>query len=142
MAIETYSPVDVLMNVNHNALFEFSDGDMVTVEMPDGSFKTSIGADGFGARGEIASRMIRFTLTLQQTSPSNDYLASLLRADEFTKTSTFPVELMDGRGRTICGANEAYIVGKPEAGFKKDMETRKWVIEAVAGEMNVGGNLI
>lgn len=137
--METYAAADVLVNVKGKALFEFSDSDMVKVEFPDELFKTVVGADGFGARVAMASRMLRVTVTLMATSPSNNDLANLLSDDMFSRDSTFPMEIVDGRLGTICSANEAYIVKMPEVDFKKDMSNRVWVFEAVSGAINIKG---
>lgn len=140
--IETYAASEVLVNIDDKDMFEFAPDDMIEIEYPDDLVKTTIGADGKGSRTVMASRFIRVTLHLGQTSPCNDVLANLLAEDMFTKKRTFNFFCQDGLGTSVAQANEMYVTKMPKLGFKKDQEPRDWVMEAVSGDMFVGGNLV
>lgn len=142
MAIETWAAQELMIQVKNSLMFEFAEGDMVEIEYPDELFKTNIGADGKGSRTAMASRFLRVTLKLMQTSPCNDVLSNLLLTDMFTKQSTFPFAAQDGLGTSVAGANEMYITKMPKLGFKKEVGEREWVMEAVEGSIFVGGNAI
>lgn len=82
----------------------------------------------------------KVTVTLLQTSGTNDVLSTLYEADKISKNGTFPITIKDLRGTTMFGASTAWVVKKANVSFGKQVESREWTIEAADGAFFVGGN--
>jgi hypothetical protein len=110
-------------------------------EVGDGVTSVS-GADGEVARSMSADRRARLTLTLQQTSPSNNALSELLQIDRASGgNGVFSVSVTDLRGFSIMTSSEAWVVKAPTLEYAATVGTREWVIECASSIFFVGGNL-
>lgn len=140
MAAKTYSPKKVAITVAGVIITGYADGSFVSVERASDTFTKVVGADGEVGRVHSADRSGAITLTLQQTSESNDVLSALQIADELTLTGKFPVTVKDNNGTSLYIAGEAWIVKPVDAEYSGDMSTREWRIECAVLEAFAGGN--
>jgi hypothetical protein len=118
----------------------FADGTFVAIERSSDSFTKHVGADGEVARTQSADKSGTVTVTLLQTSASNDVLSALAVADERTGLGTGPLSVVDASGRTVALCAEAWIKKPASIGFSKEAEGREWVFECGHLEEFVGGN--
>ena len=140
MTVETYSPKRVEVIVAGVPMKGFADGTFVTVARANDSFATNVGADGEVSRTASADRTGTVTLTLQQTSDSNDFLSGLMTADELTLAGQFPFLLKDTNGRTILESPCAWINKPADSEFGNELSNREWVISCSELQGLVGGN--
>ncbi len=140
MTVETYSPKRVEVIVAGVPLRGFADGTFITAERTSDAFSTNVGADGEASRTASADRTGKVTITLQQTSDSNDFLSGLALGDEVSLNGQFPFLLKDTNGRTLIEAPCAWIDKIANSEFSNELTDREWVISL--GEMIpfVGGN--
>ena len=129
MAVKTYNPKEVAVIVAGRIIGGFADGTFVGVERNNDSWTLSVGADGEGTRSKSSDRSGRFTITLNQSSESNEYLSELEIADDLSGTGTFPVLIKDNSGTSIYEAETAWIVKPAGAPFGKESDNREWIIE-------------
>ena len=139
--VRTYSPDKVKIIVGVLALTGFADGTFVSVEQMTDGVTSQAGADGEVARAMSADKRMRVTITLQQTSASNDFLSAAYLADQASGGDIpLPIAITDLRGCSLFFASSAWVVKMPTAEFGKEIGTREWVLETAAADFNVGGN--
>lgn len=138
--MRTYSPKKVQVLVANQIITGFSEDDLVEIEKADDDFEKAIGADGEVARTQSADESGTVTISLMQTSASNDLLSTLRDTDKLSGNDPFPVMVKDGSGRTIISMVEAWIKKVPNSQFKKRSGARVWVLESGIVAHKVGGN--
>jgi hypothetical protein len=141
MAVYTYASDEVTVIVGGVVMSGFADGTFVTVARDEQAFNKVTGADGSVSRAKTANKSGTITLTLQQTSPSNDVLSALMIADELSNQGVVPVLLKDKTGRTTVFSSSSWIQQSPEASMSKNIESREWVIDCAKLEIFIGGNI-
>lgn len=140
MATKTYSPKRVELIINGTPMKGFADGTFISVERTSDAFTTNVGADGEASRTHSSDKTGKVTLTLQQTSDSNDFLSALVIADEKTLKSQFALLLKDTNGKTVVASAFAWIDKVSNAEFAAEISDREWVISCAELESFVGGN--
>lgn len=140
MAVKTYSPDKVNVVIGTHIVTGYADGTFIDIEEQSDGVNSVAGADGEVARAMSTDPRKTVTLTVLQTSDTNDVLTALYTADKISKNGTFPVMVQDLRGRTLFAASTAWIKKQAKISFSKDVEGREWTIETADGAMVVGGN--
>lgn len=141
MGVRTYSPGAIVMTVNGVAMGGFADGTFITVARDEQSFTKVTGADGSVSRSKSNNRSGTITLTLQQTSPSNDVLSALLAQDELDNSGVISVLVKDNSGDSRFFSGTGWVQGMPSVEYGKEIANREWVIEMADMEFNVAGNI-
>lgn len=140
MGVKTYSADQVTVLIGAHIASGFADGTFVQIEENGDGVTSVAGADGEVARSMSTDPRKKVTVTLLQTSGTNDVLSTLYEADKISKNGTFPITIKDLRGTTMFGASTAWVVKKSNVSFGKQVESREWTIEAADGAFFVGGN--
>jgi hypothetical protein len=119
----------------------------------DGAFAelAASNADGFtrqvGADGEVMRVMSNdnthtLTITLMQSSLSNQALSVIRNTDKLAGKSILPLSITDLNGGSLFTWPQAWIHGDPTWGFSKDGTERQWVLDTgQATATNFGGLL-
>lgn len=136
----TYDPAQVTMIVGSKIMSGFADGTFIVAERNEQAFNLKVGVDGEGTRAKSNNKSGKVTITLMQSSSSNDELSGFAAADEFSNTGAVPILLKDASGRTIISAVTAWVQKYPNSEFQKEVTTRAWVMETDELEIFVGGN--
>lgn len=137
--VRTYDSSQVVLTVGGAVISGFAEGTFITVERDDQNFTKVIGADGTASRRKTTNRSGSLTLTLSQTSPSNDVLSALMVKDE-DGSGVVPVLLKDNSGSTRIFSSAAWIQGMPTIEFSGELTNREWVIEMAYIEAELAGN--
>lgn len=120
-----------------------ADGTFVSIkELGDGITDVE-GADGEIARSVRTLRRSEVTVTLMQTSSTNDFYSAVYHADIASHGGgTFPLLVQDLNGSTVLEAAEAWVVKMPDTDFDKTAgQTRAWVIRTgKASSFTSGGS--
>jgi hypothetical protein len=140
MTLHTYDPAEVTVGIGGAIMSGYTDGTFVEIARNEATWNSVVGADGIVTRGKTNNRSGTLTLTLKQSSPSNDILSALLVADELTNGSVFPVIVKDLSGNSLYFSAQAYITTFPSSTFSKDITDRSWVIFLADCDMFVGSN--
>lgn len=146
MAVQTYSPefTDVIIsnNVISHIVTNFAEGTFISIEPVSERFVPTYGAKGEAYRSHNPVRAFDLTLTLSQTSHSNDILSTLLELDRASLEGTFTLTFKDSSGTTIFTEKDAYIGQEPSQGFSGggSIESREWTIHLPSPDYMVGGN--
>ena len=140
MALKTYDAKAVSVVVGAQIITGFADDSKVSVERTDDAFTMTSGVDGDATRSKSNNKTGSITITLKQTSDSNDFLSSLADADELANNGVVPVIIKDNGGRTLYTAAEAWIRKRPVGEFGREAGDREWVLDCAALIMITGGN--
>ena len=142
MAVYTYDPREVLVIVGAAEIGGYTDGSFVKVARDEDAYSKVVGADGQVSRARNANRTGSVTITLKQTSASNDALSILAAADEVGNAGVVPLVIKDLMGTTAVATAECWVKKLPDMDFAKEVSDREWVIDCGLLEIYVGGNTI
>jgi hypothetical protein len=146
--LATYAPNDVTIVVTQEStgmshiIGGFSEDAIVTIDRNADTFTLYTGADNTNTRIYNANTSGTITLSLQQTSASNDILMGLYEQDRTSRNGLFSIRVVDNSGRSGYFSEEAYIGVVPGSAFANSMQTRDWVIHAPLLDTSIGGNTI
>lgn len=134
-----YDPILTVLVFRGAPVLGFMDGTFVSVERSQDSFEKHVGSLGDVVRRRIRDRSGTVTLTLQQSSPSNDILSASYLLDELSGLGFGPLLLQDLNGSTLISSPVAW-VRKPAVVELADSVTgREWMIDCHELEVFVGG---
>lgn len=125
MSVNTYSPKDIIVDIGGYTLKGWED---ITVSRTSAGFTPIQGIRGKHARVNSLDTSASITVTLHQTSPSNDILSAIHERDLMDGTGRINLLFKDLSGRTVMGSDEAYILSYPEVIYNRDFQFRAWSI--------------
>jgi hypothetical protein len=136
-----YSPADVKVIFGGYEITGFADGTFVGLEFGSDRFTTMVGADGSVVRTRSADETAKITVTLLQSSASNDVLNAFDAADFEGLTGALPFILKDANGNSLYTADKCWISKRPSVEFGKDLGSRAWELScdhifAITGSSN------
>lgn len=126
--VRTYSPDRITVLVSGVPMTGFTDGTFIEISPSTDLSTMQVGADGEVARSISTNKTCTVTITLSQTSPSNDVLSGLIEIDSLTGGTLFPVGVIDLRGRTVFEASQAWISQRPTITYATEVSDRTWVL--------------
>lgn len=138
--VKTYAADEMIVTFGPVVMSEFGQDSLVTVEMNEDLFTLQMGADGRGVRSKTSNRSARITVTLMQSSASNDLLSAIAQLDSQSNEGVFPLMIKDGSGRSIHTAESAWITRAPTAEYGREAGEREWIFETDRLDSFVGGN--
>jgi hypothetical protein len=120
----------------------YADGSFVDIAPAAEAFVRHVGADGEVSRSKNNDNTHDVTVTLKQSSLSNQYLSTCNKADRLTGHALLPLVITDLNGTTLYSWPEAW-VEVPSWSFAKENTDRAWVFHTgqIAAE-NQGGVLL
>lgn len=118
----------------------FSDGTFLEVDRNEPTWNMVVGADGLVTRGKTNNFSGTLTLTLKQSSPSNDVLSGFMAVDEATNAGVVPVLVKDLAGNSIYFSAQAWINQYANSTFGKDISDRQWTLSMAEADIFVGSN--
>ena len=140
--VKTYNPKDIVITFGGYPLTGFADGTFLMVAPKNDRFTPVSGADGEAARAKSNDKTYEVTLTLLQTSLSNNYLSGILALDDISNEGKLPLLITDVRGTTLFSFLQAWIRIPPTSEFSKEISNREWIFDTGQADVeNIGGNL-
>ena len=140
MSVYTYDPTKVICIIGGVPMSGFADGSMVTVEREADAYSKIVGADGETTRVKSANRSGMITISLLQTSASNDILSGFALLDEAANAGVVPMLIKDNSGRSIFASGSGWVKKVPSSAFGKDAGDREWVLDCADLNIFTGGN--
>lgn len=143
MTVKTYNPKGVVVTAFGKTIEGFVDGTFVKVARATESFTKQVGVGGEVTRSYSNDKSGEVTLTLMQTSDSNDILSAAAAADEAspgTGAGIGTFQLKDLNGRTLAHGDECWVRKPADVENAKESGQREWVLDVARLEMTVGGN--
>lgn len=118
----------------------FMDGTFVSVEADEDAAMKHVGADGRATVALNPNRGAAVTVTIAQSSPTNDLLSALLPNAEGDSLPSGDLLIKDLNGTTLFHAETAWIKKVANLTFGKEIEGREWVLDCEAATIFVGGS--
>ena len=140
MGVATYESLRSRHNNCGRSNEWFLDGTFLEIDRNEPTWNTVVGADGLVTRGKTNNFSGTLTLTLKQSSPSNDVLSGLMALDEANNTGVFPILVKDLSGNSIYFAGQAWITQYANSTFDKAITDRQWVMTLAQADIFVGSN--
>jgi hypothetical protein len=128
-AVKNYDPAEVQVVFAGIKIGGFADGTFVTVARDNPSFNSIVGSDGEGARAKSNDRSATVTVTLVQTSDSNDALSAAMNLDELSGDGVGALMIKDNSGRTLVQAETAWLEKPADLEFAREITNREWSIK-------------
>lgn len=138
--VRTYDAAQVILSVGGANISGYADGTFISIEREEQSFTKVVGADGNTSRAKSNNRSGSLTITLQQTSPSNEVLSGFLAQDESSADAVVPVLIKDNTGESRLFSATGWVQGLPTIEYAKEISTREWVLDLADIEFNIAGN--
>lgn len=140
MSVKTYDPAKVTITFAGIIVEGHADGTFITAARNNPSFSLKVGSSGEGARAKSNDRSGIVTLTLQQSSASNDLLSAQAALDEASGDGIGSLLIKDLSGTTLCSAETAWIQKPADVEYAKEISDRQWVLETDILNIFAGGN--
>lgn len=120
----------------------FSEDSIVQIERVAETYTMYTGADNFSTRTLNSNTSARITLSLQQSSTSNDILNALYTSDRNDPgpEGFFSIHIKDSSGRGDFFSDDAYVGVVPNSNYSNTVQTREWIIHAHDLQSVIGGN--
>jgi hypothetical protein len=140
MAVRTFDPKSVIIAIGGVPMSGFADGTFLEITADTQQFTKVIGADGYATRVKTNNYGGVMTLTLSQSSPSNDVLSALLNADRVANAGVVPILIKDLSGTTIIFSATGWIQQFPDSAFGNAINNRAWAFDLAEMDVFIGGN--
>lgn len=138
MAQKTWDPKQCVVEFAGQDLSGLAD-DFISVDYESDTFSDVAGADGEVARARTRDERATVTITLMQSSASNDVLNAAAILDKAAGQGVYPFFLRDLNGTTIASASRAWVMKPPPIELGKAMKDRQWKIRCANLKMSHGG---
>ena len=141
-AFNNYDPKRVVVYYQGIRLEGFMDGTFVTAEYDEDNFEGFSGADGDVTRIRNRNEMGTVTITLTQSSPSNDSLAAQHEVDLLSGVGYGALMVKDLNGTEFVTAAQAWIKKAATVSFADGVEGREWAFGCAKIKVSPGGALV
>lgn len=120
----------------------FSENTMAKFEFDGESFSDVVGVDGEVTRSKNMDRRAKLTVSLMQTSDTNDLLSAMYNAGRLgtNGSDVAALRVEDLNGRLVITGAEAWIMDTPKPTYGKSGSEYEWVIRIANCEAFFGGN--
>lgn len=139
--VRTYDPKKVVLTVGGVPISGYADGTFISLERTSDTFSKISGAHGEVSRAKTNDFSGSLTVTLAQTSMSNNILQGFAIADELSNDGVVPVFLKDNSGQSVFFSANGWIRKPANAEYGKEISNREWVLDLADLDMGHGGNL-
>jgi hypothetical protein len=140
--VRTYDPKLVRVTWGTIVFTGYADGTFISVAQNGDGFEKVRGADGAVDRINKNANDYAVTLTLKQTSLTNDALSLIAFADKESNTGVLPLTITDNGGNTLFFAESAWVGKEPDSEFSSDLSNREWRIDTGPARKFDGGSTI
>jgi hypothetical protein len=142
--MRTYAPDQVVVNFGNETITGFAAGTFVTAVRTVDLWEMVSGSDGEVTRIKQSDRSGLVTITLQQSSPSNTFLAGVVAADAISNAGVFPLLVKDftSDGSLVTAAN-AFVKRIPDWNrASADESSVEWIFACPVLLINQGTGLL
>lgn len=116
-------------------------GVFLNVAFEADAFNMTIAVDGEGAWMRNANQAARFTLTLMQTSQSNDFLSTTFLADrKSTNGILLPLVIKQSNSTNVYAAGKARVIKMADGVWGDTVQGRQWTIATTRLRAFTGGH--
>jgi hypothetical protein len=139
MSSKVYDPQQLSVVFGVTPINGFAEDTMINIDAEDPKYNATTDIHGNVTRFKVNKNMAKITITLTQSSPSNDVLSSYVEADRANNSGIFPVMIKDNNGTTLFSSTSSYVESVPAVEFGNDNKNREWIIRATSVSNFIGG---
>jgi hypothetical protein len=130
MTRKVYDPKQLSVVFGITPIVGFAEDTMISIESESPKYNSNHDIHGNVTRYRVNKRVAKITVTLVQSSKSNDLLSNYAELDEVSNGGVFTIMIKDPHGTTLFSCPEAWIIEPPKLEFGTEGKNREWVIEA------------
>lgn len=138
--VGTINPAELSLIFKDHLISGYATGTFINIAHNADGFTVTKGTDGETARTMTNDDSVTITLTLMQTSQSNDVLSGFHKEDRSTGRGYGQVEFKDNMGTTEGGGSDAFIMSYADVTYANDVQAREWRIYVPNYSGIVGSN--
>ena len=139
MANKVYDPNQLSVIFGVSPINGFAEDTMLSIDVEDPQYNLSTDIHGEATRFKVNKNQAKITITLTQSSLSNDLLSSYVELDRQSNGGVFLVMIKDTNGSTLFSSTASYIEQVPTVDFGNDSKNREWIIRATNVTKFIGG---
>jgi len=139
--ITTYDPQKVIVTFGGTPLSGYAEGTFVGIARQAKSFTRKNGADGHVVRSKSANKCHDVTITLLQSSLTNDYLSTMEQLDNATGHNILPLTITDLNGTTLKFWPQAWVEEPDSWDYGGEVTDRAWVFHTGNISTNRSGGI-
>lgn len=137
-SVLSYSPKDVVLIV---AGYQVTGWEKISITRTRKAFTPIPGIRGKSTRAVSRDTSATVSVSILQTSASNEVLSHIHTMDTQQGTGILPIILKDMSGTSVFSSEQAYITGYPAVAYSGQFEYRAWEIFCETTKtFNVAGN--
>ena len=135
--LRKYAPDDVAVTIGTQTITGFQKGTFIEADRDVDTAEIDVGSDGEATLIISPNQAGKVKFTLQQASPSNDYLTTLFQAlqQKNMSTAVVPLDVNDKNGTTQVTAKQAVTQRPAKVTFADKAEGREWTL--VSGYLSI-----
>lgn len=132
-----YAPDDVGIVVGTQAAVGVKQGTFIEADRAVDTAEMDIGSDGEATMVISPNESGTVKITLQQSSPTNDYYNTLFQAlqQKNTAVAVVPINVTDKNGTTVISCTQAVVQKVAKVTFADKSEGREWTF--ISGYLNI-----
>lgn len=136
-----FDPKLVVVNFAGQRLLMLAEGQHITAERDEDAYAKTVGTGGDVIRSRNNNRSGSVKLSIMASSPSNDFLSAMARADELGGAGGGGLDIADLNGTTVVTAPQAWVKKIPGLVVAKDAAdmTREWEFDCAELDIFIGG---
>lgn len=139
--VRDYDPQAIIIVFGTHKVTGYAEGTFVSIDSDGDKFETYRGSDGDIDRVKKNVFNYIVTLTLKQTSVSNDVFSRIHAEDLLLGTGKRPFLVKDLNGTELFVAPQAWIVKDPTDEFGDSIESREWMFHTGIASKHTGGSI-
>lgn len=140
--VRTFDPKQTVLTVGGIPIGGFADGTFLQFEYDEDAYNKVVGADGITSRAKTNNQGGTLTITLAQTSPSNDILSGYANTDKLSNTGVVPVVVKDVNGTTVIFAPNGWVRKQASLEWGKEISDNEWILDLTDVDVVIGGNVV
>lgn len=140
--VRTYDPKKVVLTIGGIPIGGYADGTFIAFEHDEDAFNKVTGADGITSRSKTNNYAGMMTITLAQTSPSNNVISGFAIADKLTNSGIVPVIAKEVGGTTVVFSANGWVRKQANLEYSKEITDREWVLDLANVDVVIGGNIL
>lgn len=140
--VRTFDPKQVILTFGLVVASGYAADSFITIDPEGDDFRIVRGTGGDTDRIKTGTGNCILTLSLLQTSPTNDLLSIIRTMDVTGNAGVFPLVVKDLGGTQAFFAPKAFIMAPPSIRMGAEVGVRDWRFYCVEAMSHVGGNNI
>jgi len=140
LTLKTYDPKKITITFGPILVVGFMSGTFFNATTGE-AFELVVGADGTTNRVNKNVTSKEVTITIMQTSITNDLFTVQHLLDKETNAGVLPLTVKDNNGTSLFFSPYAYIMGEPDITYSDGIEGREWKLTCSQTVTYIGGNV-